>query len=105
MGWIKIDPNFGDSPRMLRAGPLAGWLYVCGLCYCSRHQTGGIIPGAALPLLVDLVEILDCDAPVDVYALAEHLVTVGLWERAGGIGGDYRVLTYRQARSAIEKPR
>jgi len=105
MGWIKIDPSFGDSPLVLRAGPLAGWLYVCGLCYCSRHQTEGIIPNTVLPLLMDLSEILDCDEPADAYVLAERLVTVGLWERAGGTSGDYRVLTYRQARSAIEKPR
>ncbi len=41
MSWIKIDDQFSDHPKIIEAGPLAGWLYVSSLCYCGRYLTDG----------------------------------------------------------------
>ena len=38
----------------MAAGHIAGWLYVCGQAYCSRHLTDGRIPKDAVPLLSQL---------------------------------------------------
>ena len=53
--------------------PLAPWVFVCGLAYCRRNHTGGLIPALAIPLLM----------PKYRKAMGQALVTVGLWERAG----------------------
>ena len=48
MAWIKIDDQFRNHPKVLAAGPLACWLYVCGLCYVAKHDTGDFIPTKSL---------------------------------------------------------
>lgn len=70
MTWIKLEDSFVDHPKVADAGHHAGWLYVCGLCYCSRHLTDGRIPKSVVPRLTDL--------PKPVLA-ARRLVEVGLW--------------------------
>lgn len=54
MTWVKVDDAFPDHPKVLAAGDLAGWLFVCGLCYCSKHLTDGKIPTNALARLTGL---------------------------------------------------
>ena len=71
MSWVKIDDQFADHPKVIQAGPLAAWLYVCGLTYCGRYLTDGWIPGGQLRKLADVEDAL---------ALAGRLVSVGLWE-------------------------
>lgn len=44
MTWVRLDDQFADSPKLERAGPVAGWLHVAALCYCARHLTDGVIP-------------------------------------------------------------
>jgi hypothetical protein len=46
MPWVRLDEHFGEHPKVLAAGPLAGWLYVMGLGYCNRNLTDGLIPRA-----------------------------------------------------------
>lgn len=73
--WLKIDDGFPDHPKVVKAGPLAGWLYLCGLCYCKRQTTDGFIPAEVVPRL-STVPRVDREA--------ERLVEVGLWEPAEG---------------------
>jgi hypothetical protein len=75
VSWIKIDDQFPDHPKVITAGPAAGWLYVCGLCYCGRYLTDGFIPSGQVRRLADLK---------DPQKLADALVSVGLWEVAEG---------------------
>lgn len=44
MAWVKLDDHFVDHPKVVAAGPLAGWLFVAGLCYANRLLTNGFIP-------------------------------------------------------------
>lgn len=75
MGWVKLDDNFPDHPKVERAGYQAGWLYVCGLTYCSRFLTDGFIPADRLPRLSSI--------PKPQQA-ANALVREGLWYEAPG---------------------
>lgn len=73
MGWVRIDDQFTDHPKVLEAGPQGGWLYVCGLTYAARYLTDGFIPDAAVAKLSALPR---------PERIAEELVRSGLWERA-----------------------
>jgi hypothetical protein len=70
MAWVKLDDQIADHPKMIAVGPMAAWLYVCGLTYCNRYLTDGVIPIAQAPRLADIEE----PAP-----LIARLVEVGLW--------------------------
>lgn len=82
MPWARFDDQFPDHPKVALAGPAAGWLFVCGVCYCARMLTDGFIP------IGQIRKLADVDNPV---ALADRLVEVGLWENADG---GYRVHDY-----------
>jgi hypothetical protein len=72
--WVKLDDTLAEHPKIERAGPLAAWLYVCGLCYCARQLTDGRIPKAKVPRLADVPQAVKH---------AARLVEVGLWEDDG----------------------
>jgi hypothetical protein len=94
MPWVKLDDGFGEHPKVLAAGPLAGWLYVCGLCYANRQRTDGFLTEAVIYRLADV------DRPQD---LAEELVSAGLWHR---VSGGYRIhdyLDYQPSREQAEQ--
>ena len=82
MAWVKLDEQFTDHPKIMQAGPLASWLYVCGLTYCNRLLTNGHIPAGQLRKLADL-------DGADL--LAATLVRVGLWDT---VDGGYQVHDY-----------
>lgn len=84
MSWVRLDDQFADHPKVTTAGPLAGWLYVCGLLYAARYLTDGFIPTAHVARLAALPRPRQ---------LAERLVQVGLWERAEG---GYRIHDYAE---------
>ena len=75
MAWIKIDDQFRDHPKVLAAGPLACWLYVCGLTFAGQYLTDGHIPTTMLRKLADVDNAQE---------LADRLVAVGLWEETDG---------------------
>jgi hypothetical protein len=70
MTWIKLDAGFPDHPKVALAGWKAAWLYVCGLTYCSRYLTDGLIPKAQVKRLTDMPRAVD---------EAQRLIDVGLW--------------------------
>lgn len=88
MSWAKIDDNFPQHPKATKAGDLACWLWVAGLCYAKRNFTDGFIPLSAVPLLTSRGTV----------ALAEKLVRVGLWEHAKDAAGDagYQIHDYAE---------
>jgi hypothetical protein len=54
VSWVRLDDQFADHPKVTTAGPLAGWLYVCGLLYAARYLTDGFIPTAHVARLAAL---------------------------------------------------
>lgn len=91
MSWIKIDDQFADHPKVLQAGPLASWLYVCGLTYSGRYLTDGWVPTAQVRKLADVDDAL---------GLAARLVAVGLWEP---VDGGYQIHDYHDYNPTADK--
>ena len=73
MAWIKIDDQFRNHPKVLAAGPLASWLYMCGLCYIARENTGDFIPTKALAEIGDKPNVSWLG-----------LIHAGLWRKVQG---------------------
>jgi hypothetical protein len=81
MSWVRIDDQAPEHPKMLKAGPTACWLWVCGNAWCSRHLTNGEIPRAAVALF-----------PVPhQFREAARLVDARIWEKTNT---GYRVHDY-----------
>ncbi len=91
MAWIRLDDQFPDHPKVVEAGPLASWLYVCGIGYCNRLLTDGFIPSGQVRKLADL------DGAGE---LAARLVAVGLWDEAEG---GYRIHDYLEYQPSAEE--
>lgn len=84
MSWVKIDDQLPGHPKFLEVGPTAGWLWLCGVTYCSRYNTDGFIQAAALPTLCPTL------SPT-LPELIESLLAAGLWEK---VDGGYHVHDY-----------
>jgi hypothetical protein len=76
MAWAKLDDKFPRNPKVVKAGPLAAYLYVCSLCYCNEYLTDGLIADEALTHIAPGVD--------NVKRRAAKLVEVGLWRRTNG---------------------
>jgi len=98
VAWIKIDDQFVDHPKVVRAGPEAAWLYVCGLAYCARFLTDGAIPEPAIRSFADFADTNPSD-------LADRLVDVGLWARLEDGYQVHDYLDYQRSKSQIEHDR
>lgn len=91
MTWVKIDDQFTDHPKIVEAGPLAAWLYVCSLTYASRYLTDGFIPDPQVRRLADLK---------NVATLVQKLVDTGLWDR---VANGYNVHDYLDYNPTAER--
>lgn len=92
MSWVRIDDQAPTNRKLLRAGPAACWLWVCGLAYCQRHLTDGFIPDEVIPLL---------GVRSHYMRLTSGLVVAELWLREEG---GYRIkdyLEYNQSRNQV----
>jgi 5-methylcytosine-specific restriction endonuclease McrA len=69
VAWLKVDDNAPHHKKMLAAGDVACWLWICGLAYCQRHMTDGLITPEAVPFL-------GCKG---WKASVSRLVSAGLW--------------------------
>jgi hypothetical protein len=84
MAWVKLDDQAPRNSKMLKAGPAACWLWVCGIAHAQSQLTDGFIAVEALPMI-------GITGIGRVEKLAEQLVAVGLFDRADG---GYRVHDY-----------
>ena len=44
MGWVRLDDNFTDHPKVIALSDTAFRLFITGLCYSNRLLTDGVIP-------------------------------------------------------------
>jgi hypothetical protein len=84
MAWVKIDDQAPRNGKMLKAGPAACWLWVCGIAHSQSQLTDGFISVDALPMI-------GVAGTARAKRLADALVTVGLFDAAEG---GYRVHDY-----------
>ena len=119
MVWVRLDDQFTDHRKLAELGdyaPLAGWLYIAGLCYCNRQLTDGRIPKAHIPRLCPFThisietggisDIASFSDEAEPHEIAEMLVMAGLWEDEDR--WYYKVHDYEQyqpSKEQVEKER
>lgn len=91
--FIKLHDAFPDHPKIHQVGPAAAWLYVCGLCYCSRWLSDGRIPKGAVAQL---------SAIRQPAAAARKLVDVGMWDDAGDHYLVHDYLEHQSSKAQVE---
>lgn len=84
MSWALLDDDFPNHPKVVEAGPVASFLFVCGLCYCRKYHTDGFIPMHAVKNL---------GVTTNPKRLVETLIAVKLWDLASN---GYQVHDYRK---------
>ena len=94
--WIKICDTMTEHPKIVEAGPYAGWLYLCGITYASRNLTDGFIPAALVRRLSDVP---------DPKAEAARLVEVGLWIKVDGGFQVHDYAEYQRTNAEVENIR
>ena len=79
--FVPLDVEFATNDRILAAGPLAAYLYVCSLAYCKRQgdRDGreGFVHASAL-------KVLAVGFPGKAEKHASALVDAGLWQAVDG---------------------
>lgn len=96
MAWVRLEDGFMEHPKVIKAGPAAAWLFICGLGYANRNLTDGFIPSAVVPRLADLKGCA---------TLARRLVDVRLWERADGGYQVHDYLAYQPSAARLKEER
>ena len=74
--FVPLDVEFATDPKIIAAGPLASYLYVCGLAYAKRSGQDGFIHTAQVQFLAP-----GCSRTT---ALTQRLVETGLWTATDG---------------------
>lgn len=74
--WVKLDVDFWDHPKVVRAGPRAAALYLAGLMWAQKQLADGEIPKELVPQLALKVGVKPAEA--------KALVRERLWHEAGG---------------------
>ena len=89
MGWVRLDDNFADHPKVIALSDTGFRLYIEALCYSNRQLTDGFIPMAVYTKLSKQDE-------------ADYLIEAGLWEEVYGNVISPDLLTGYQIRSYTE---
>jgi hypothetical protein len=87
MGWVRLDDNFADHPKVIGLSDTAFRLYIEALCYSNRQLTDGFIPMA-----VYLKASKNDDA--------DFLIEAGLWEE---VPLGYQIRSYDEYQPLREK--
>lgn len=87
MGWVRLDDNFADHPKVIALSDTAFRLYIEALCYSNRQLTDGFIPMA-----VYLKASKNDDA--------DYLIEAGLWEE---VPNGYQIRSYNEYQPTREK--
>lgn len=84
MSWVKLDDRANEHRKQVAAGPVACWLWACGLMYCNRQpKHDGFVPAGVVPMLFRGA----------TQKVAAKLVEAGLWD---AVEGGYRVHDYHE---------
>lgn len=85
--WAKVDDDLPFNPKVRGVRVPARWTYVSSICYAAHNLTDGFIPANVLTLLDG------------TKAIANELVSGGLWEVAKGGWEIHDFLKHNRARA------
>ena len=76
MPWIKLDDQWMDHPKIVRAGRDARDMWLASITWCAKHLTDGHFPPELLPALATMagIDVANCQT------FARALLDVCLWE-------------------------
>lgn len=94
--WVRVDDKFPDHPKVQHVSDAAGWLFVCGLCYCARQTTDGYVPEGKVTTLTRATR---------PGKLADELVAAGLWEETVGGFQVHDYLAYQPSAAQVKERR
>lgn len=80
MGWVRLDDNFADHPKVIALSDSAFRTYIVSLCYSNRQLTDGYIPLAVYDRIGkkgDGADLVDADLweVVAGNVISEDLIT------------------------------
>ena len=93
MTWVRIDENFAQHPKVVKAGPLGMAMQIAALCYCNRHLTDGFIPKQIASTLLDFDglgmrmwggDMVGGGQDAEWKLVVEDLVEAEVWEETEG---------------------
>lgn len=90
MGWVRLDDNFADHPKIIALSDTAFRLFITGLCYSNRQLTDGLIP-------YQIVNAWVGDNPLKP---SDELEDQNLWER---VGKGFMIRSYTEYQPTKEK--
>lgn len=93
MAWVKLDDNYRNHPKLVKAGPEAVALDVAAMCYSAAYLTDGFVPESAVPSLFPLR---------NTQRAVDALVTSRRWHRDADNHG-YWIHDYLDYNPAAEK--
>jgi hypothetical protein len=92
MGWVRLDDNFADHPKVIALSDTAFRLYIEALCYSNRQLTDGFIPMAVYTKLSRNDE-------------ADYLIEAGLWVDTENGYAIRSYTEYQPSREKVEEKR
>lgn len=92
MGWVWLDDKFPDHPKLLKAGPVAAWLFVRTICWANQHLTDGFVPFEAIRSMQGM-------------GSTKVLLKVGLFDPADGGVRIHDYLEYQRSRADADRQR
>lgn len=92
MGWVRLDDNFADHPKVIALSDTAFRLYIEALCYSNRQLTDGFIPMA---VYLKLSKNDDAD----------YLIEAGLWVDTENGYAIRSYTEYQPSREKVEEKR
>ena len=98
MPWIKLDDQWMDHPKIIRAGRDARDMWLASITWCAKHSTDGFFPPELLPSLYIMagIDVANCQT------LASTLLEVCLWERTETAYHIHDYLNYQPTKEQTE---
>jgi hypothetical protein len=72
--YIRLNDALPEHRKIVAVGGDAAWLHICGLAYCSRNLSDGLVPMGLVPRLSDRKQPMK---------LAAKLTEANLWHTVG----------------------
>lgn len=55
--WVRLDVDYFTNPRVLTAGNAGRDLHLAAICWAGAHETDGVIPAQAVPLITSTANV------------------------------------------------